>query len=154
MLLSILQKWSVIGKLPYRVKTTLVGFWNGWLYFTSGQRDKGPDDPSPRKVIGEMWRTKLKLNSWLFQKYIFPTLMHYSFFVEYCFKLYSLYGLCWKKGSEKKRILVRFVHLASECLFIVVFSNNASDIHFEKDHCTPPLFWFTGIYPKETAMLI
>lgn len=55
------QKWKVIGKLPYRVKTTLVGFWNGWLYFTSGQRDKGPDDPAPRKVIGEMWRTKLKL---------------------------------------------------------------------------------------------
>ncbi|XP_057549738.1 kelch repeat-containing protein At3g27220 [Amaranthus tricolor] len=52
-------KWSVIGKLPYRVKTTLVGFWDGWFYFTSGQRDKGPDDPSPRKVIGEIWRTKL-----------------------------------------------------------------------------------------------
>lgn len=56
-----MQTWKVLGKLPYRVKTTLVGFWNGWLYFTSGQRDKGPDDPSPRKVIGEMWRTKLKL---------------------------------------------------------------------------------------------
>ncbi|RYQ87109.1 hypothetical protein Ahy_B09g094584 isoform A [Arachis hypogaea] len=55
-------KWSVIGKLPFRVKTTLVGFWNGYLYFTSGQRDKGPDDPSPKKVIGEMYRTKLKLN--------------------------------------------------------------------------------------------
>lgn len=61
-MLSTLQKWSVIGKLPYRVKTTLAGFWNGWLYFSSGQRDKGPDDPSPKKVIGEMWRTKLKLN--------------------------------------------------------------------------------------------
>ncbi|CAK9324782.1 unnamed protein product [Citrullus colocynthis] len=55
-----LQQWSVIGKLPFRVKTTLVGYWDGWLYFTSGQRDKGPDDPSPKKVIGEMWRTKLK----------------------------------------------------------------------------------------------
>ncbi|XP_039158683.1 kelch repeat-containing protein At3g27220-like [Eucalyptus grandis] len=54
-------KWSVIGKLPYRVKTTLVGFWDGWFYFTSGQRDKGPADPSPKKVIGEMWRTKLRL---------------------------------------------------------------------------------------------
>ncbi|KAD4889447.1 hypothetical protein E3N88_21520 [Mikania micrantha] len=53
-------KWSVVGKLPYRVKTTLVGFWDGWLYFTSGQRDRGPDDPTPRKVIGEMWRTKLR----------------------------------------------------------------------------------------------
>ncbi|GLT61769.1 hypothetical protein SLA2020_344510 [Shorea laevis] len=57
------RKWSVIGKLPFRVKTTLVGFWEGWLYFTSGQRDKGPHDPSPKKVIGEMWRTKLKLAS-------------------------------------------------------------------------------------------
>lgn len=54
-------KWSVIGKLPFRVKTTLVGFWNGMLYFTSGQRDRGPEDPAPRKVIGEMWRTKLIL---------------------------------------------------------------------------------------------
>ncbi|KAG2316019.1 hypothetical protein Bca4012_066865 [Brassica carinata] len=55
------MKWYVIGKLPYRVKTTLVGYWNGNLYFTSGQRDKGPDDPAPRKVIAEMWRTKLIL---------------------------------------------------------------------------------------------
>ncbi|KAI8544831.1 hypothetical protein RHMOL_Rhmol08G0325300 [Rhododendron molle] len=55
------MKWSVTGKLPYRVKTTLAGFWNGWLYFTSGQRDRGPDNPAPRKVIGQMWRTKLHL---------------------------------------------------------------------------------------------
>ncbi|KAI3727402.1 hypothetical protein L1987_67216 [Smallanthus sonchifolius] len=54
-------KWAVVGKLPYHVKITLVGFWDGWLYFTSGQRDRGPDDPTPKKVIGEMWRTKLSL---------------------------------------------------------------------------------------------
>ncbi|KAJ8750313.1 hypothetical protein K2173_014228 [Erythroxylum novogranatense] len=53
--------WSVIGKLPFRIKTTLTGFWNGWLYFTSGQRDRGPDNPQPQKVIGEMWRTRLHL---------------------------------------------------------------------------------------------
>ncbi|KAF2316462.1 hypothetical protein GH714_041803 [Hevea brasiliensis] len=53
--------WSVIGKLPFRIKTTLAGFWDGWLYFTSGQRDRGPDNPQPQKVIGEMWRTKLHL---------------------------------------------------------------------------------------------
>ncbi|KAK4845461.1 hypothetical protein QYF36_005369 [Acer negundo] len=53
--------WSVIGKLPFRVKTTLAGFWDGHLYFTSGQRDRGPDNPQPRKVIKEMWRTKLHL---------------------------------------------------------------------------------------------
>ncbi|XP_078172386.1 kelch repeat-containing protein At3g27220-like [Carex rostrata] len=54
-------EWSVIGRLPFRIKTTLVGFWDGWLYFTSGQRDKGPHDPSPKKVVGSMWRTKLHL---------------------------------------------------------------------------------------------
>ncbi|XP_039011163.1 kelch repeat-containing protein At3g27220-like [Hibiscus syriacus] len=53
--------WSVIGKLPYRVKTTLAGFWDGYLYFTSGQRDRGPENPQPKKVIGEMWRTKLNI---------------------------------------------------------------------------------------------
>ncbi|CAN1321746.1 Kelch repeat-containing protein At3g27220 [Linum perenne] len=55
------KSWSVIGKLPYRVKTTLVGYWDGWLYFTSGQRDRGPDNPQPQKVIAETWRTKLHL---------------------------------------------------------------------------------------------
>lgn len=53
--------WSVIGKLPYRVKTTLAGFWDGYLYITSGQRDRGPDNPQPRKVVGQTWRTKLDL---------------------------------------------------------------------------------------------
>ncbi|XP_008800961.1 kelch repeat-containing protein At3g27220-like [Phoenix dactylifera] len=53
--------WSVIGRMPFRIKTTLVGFWDGWLYFTSGQRDRGPEDPSPKKVVGCMWRTKLRL---------------------------------------------------------------------------------------------
>ncbi|KAL5172037.1 Kelch repeat-containing protein [Glycine soja] len=56
------MKWSVIGKLPYRIKTTLTGFWDGWLYFTSGQRDRGPDNPQPKQVVGEMWRTKLHLS--------------------------------------------------------------------------------------------
>lgn len=54
-------EWSVVGKLPFRVKTTLVGYWDGWFYFTSGQRDRGIDDPAPRKVLGEMYRTKLRL---------------------------------------------------------------------------------------------
>ncbi|RZC74626.1 hypothetical protein C5167_050106 [Papaver somniferum] len=53
------QKWSVVGKMPFRVKTTLVGYWECWLYFTSGQRDRGLDDPAPRKVISQMFRTKL-----------------------------------------------------------------------------------------------
>ncbi|GJN27224.1 hypothetical protein PR202_gb15225 [Eleusine coracana subsp. coracana] len=55
------EEWTVIGRLPFRIKTTLVGYWDGWLYFTSGQRDKGPKDPSPKKIVGSMWRTKLHL---------------------------------------------------------------------------------------------
>ncbi|CAN6276102.1 unnamed protein product [Urochloa humidicola] len=54
-------EWSVIGRLPFRIKTTLVGYWDGWLYFTSGQRDKGPKDPSPKKVVGCVFITKLHL---------------------------------------------------------------------------------------------
>nr|XP_043617748.1 kelch repeat-containing protein At3g27220-like [Erigeron canadensis] len=53
------KKWHVIGKLPYRVKTTQAAFWNGWFYITSGQRDKGPDNPQPKKVVADLWRTKL-----------------------------------------------------------------------------------------------
>ncbi|KAI5336464.1 hypothetical protein L3X38_015731 [Prunus dulcis] len=53
--------WSVLGKLPFRVKTTLVGFWNGWLYFTSGQRDKGPENPAPKKVIGRVMENEVKI---------------------------------------------------------------------------------------------
>ncbi|GJN02516.1 hypothetical protein PR202_ga19876 [Eleusine coracana subsp. coracana] len=56
-----MQEWTVIGRLPFRIKTTLVGYWDGWLYFTSGQRDKGPKDPSPKKIVGSMWRTNLHL---------------------------------------------------------------------------------------------
>ncbi|KAG6531209.1 hypothetical protein ZIOFF_004999 [Zingiber officinale] len=54
-------EWSVLGRMPFRIKTTLVGYWNGWFYFTSGQRDKGPNDPAPKKVVGCMWRTELHL---------------------------------------------------------------------------------------------
>ncbi|XP_052164151.1 kelch repeat-containing protein At3g27220-like isoform X2 [Oryza glaberrima] len=53
--------WSVIGRMPFRIKTALAGYWDGWLYFTSGQRDRGPDNPAPKKVVGCTWRTKLHL---------------------------------------------------------------------------------------------
>ncbi|XAR65941.1 hypothetical protein NMG60_11011961 [Bertholletia excelsa] len=55
------MKWTVIGRMPYRAKTTLAAYWDGYLYFTSGQRDRGPDNPQPRKVLGDLWRTKLNL---------------------------------------------------------------------------------------------
>nr|CAB3479846.1 unnamed protein product [Digitaria exilis] len=55
------ETWSVIGRMPFRIKTALAGYWEGWLYFTSGQRDRGPDNPAPKKVVGSMWRTRLHL---------------------------------------------------------------------------------------------
>ncbi|KAJ7520967.1 hypothetical protein O6H91_19G032700 [Diphasiastrum complanatum] len=54
--------WKTIGQMPYRVKTTLAAYWDGWLYFTAGQRDKGIDDPSPKKIMGKTWRTRLNLS--------------------------------------------------------------------------------------------
>ncbi|KAF8775722.1 hypothetical protein HU200_004293 [Digitaria exilis] len=59
--LPFFQTWSVIGRMPFRIKTALAGYWEGWLYFTSGQRDRGPDNPAPKKVVGSMWRTRLHL---------------------------------------------------------------------------------------------
>lgn len=53
------QKWRIVGRMPYRVKTTLVALWDGWIYFTSGQRDKGPEDPTPKQVVRRTWRTKV-----------------------------------------------------------------------------------------------
>lgn len=64
--IACMQRWLVVGKMPFRVKTTLVGFWDGYFYFTSGQRDKGPDNPSPKKVIGDVWRTQLSLQQYFY----------------------------------------------------------------------------------------
>ncbi len=50
--------WSVVGRLPYRVKSMSAGYWDGWLYAMGGQRDVGPDDPTPGDVIGDAWRCR------------------------------------------------------------------------------------------------
>ena len=54
------QSWAVGGRLPYRVKSAVVGYWDGWLYTTGGQRDVGPDDPTPGDVVGEAWRCRFR----------------------------------------------------------------------------------------------
>ncbi|KAI4321168.1 hypothetical protein MLD38_034585 [Melastoma candidum] len=59
------QKLMVNGKFSYRIKTTIAiaGYYDGWRYFTSGQKDRGPDNPQPKKVVGNMWRTRSSLSS-------------------------------------------------------------------------------------------
>ena len=37
--------------MPFRIKTALAGYWQGWLYFTSGQRDRGPITRALKKFL-------------------------------------------------------------------------------------------------------
>ncbi|HVQ38463.1 MAG TPA: hypothetical protein VMS31_13065, partial [Pyrinomonadaceae bacterium] len=55
------EKWSLVGHLPFRVKTTLTGFHKGWLYASAGQRDHGPDDPRPGMIENGAWRARLNI---------------------------------------------------------------------------------------------
>lgn len=53
------QTWKIAGHLPFRVKTCMTAFHDGWLYISAGQRDQGPDDPRPGPVENCMWRARL-----------------------------------------------------------------------------------------------
>lgn len=53
------RTWALGGRLPFRVKTCLTALYDGWLYMSAGQRDRGPDDPRPGAVESGMWRAKL-----------------------------------------------------------------------------------------------
>ena len=55
------EKWHILGNLPFRVKTLLTAFYEGWIYATAGQRDISPDDPRPGAVVSDTWRTRLLL---------------------------------------------------------------------------------------------
>jgi len=57
----VMQVWKRLGQMPYRGKTVLAAYWDGWLYFTAGQRDKGPADPAPSKIMAKTWRTRLEI---------------------------------------------------------------------------------------------
>lgn len=51
--------WSIVGRYPYRAKTVMAGYWDGWLYAAGGQRDVGHDDPSPGVVVADAWRCRM-----------------------------------------------------------------------------------------------
>ena len=53
------RTWALAGHLPFRVKTCITALYDGWLYMTAGQRDRGPDDHRPGAVESSMWRARL-----------------------------------------------------------------------------------------------
>lgn len=53
------DEWQVVATLPFRLKTGIVGHWDGWLYVATGARDRGPDDPIVGDWINQCWRARI-----------------------------------------------------------------------------------------------
>jgi hypothetical protein len=51
--------WSIVGTLPYRVKTCVTGHHDGWIYIVGGQRDRGAADARPGRFVNRAWRARL-----------------------------------------------------------------------------------------------
>ena len=51
------NRWSVVGRLPYAMKTSTV-YHEGWLYLVTGQRSKSRNDLSPGQILNSVWRAK------------------------------------------------------------------------------------------------
>ena len=54
-----LDEWSIVGTLPYRVKTCTTGHHDGWIYIVGGQRDRGREDPRPGPFMNQAWRARM-----------------------------------------------------------------------------------------------
>ena len=53
------DSWKIIGRLPYCTKT-ISAYYNGWLYFTTGQRNKAPGNPATEpRYDRSLWRARL-----------------------------------------------------------------------------------------------
>jgi N-acetylneuraminic acid mutarotase len=51
--------WKVVGTLPYRVKTNVIGRHDGWIYSALGQRDRGPGDAAAGEIVAHTWRARM-----------------------------------------------------------------------------------------------
>jgi len=54
------DRWTLVGTLPYRVKTAVVGRVDNWIYAVGGQRDRGPEDARPGSVVNNCWRAQFR----------------------------------------------------------------------------------------------
>jgi hypothetical protein len=56
------DSWKIMGRLPYRLKEAISGYYKGYIYITTGQRDRGPDDSSAaRRFERGTWKAKLEI---------------------------------------------------------------------------------------------
>lgn len=53
------DSWSIVGRLPRRVKNLVVGAFGGSVYISSGQVDSGPHDASPGRITRSTWKARL-----------------------------------------------------------------------------------------------
>jgi hypothetical protein len=51
------DRWSIVGRLPYCMKTT-AAFHDGWLHLITGQRSKSRSDLAPGEVLDTVWRAR------------------------------------------------------------------------------------------------
>ncbi len=49
------DRWDIIGRLPYPMKSKVVGFWNNRIYLVCGQRSVSDNDLRPGKVMDSVW---------------------------------------------------------------------------------------------------
>jgi len=59
---TINDSWTIAGHLPYCIKSTIANHFNGWLYMTTGQKDKGINNPLAGDYDRRMWRAKFSLS--------------------------------------------------------------------------------------------
>lgn len=52
------RTWRIMGRLPYRIKTALTAYHDGWLYAMTGQRDVSFQNSSPGRIVNDVWRTQ------------------------------------------------------------------------------------------------
>jgi hypothetical protein len=51
--------WNIVGRLPYCIKETVATIYNDNLYFTTGQRDLGPHNPTCGPFVRGLWKAKI-----------------------------------------------------------------------------------------------
>ncbi len=51
-------EWKLVGRLPFRVKSMVCGYWKNKLYFATGQKDRSPVDARPYRFLRSVWKTE------------------------------------------------------------------------------------------------